>query len=95
MSGGMFSKWVCKGGMDTYSSQTWDLGGWVLIPQIWDIGGKQKETVGKQVVWNAVLFLVMFKVHRKDQSVEDFTSKCLFLLFWLISCTSLIFLIEI
>ena len=35
------------------------------------------------------------KVHRKDQSVKDFTSKCLFLLFWLISCISLIFLIEI
>ena len=35
------------------------------------------------------------KVHRKDQSVKDFTSKCLFLLFWPISCISLIFLIEI
>ena len=35
------------------------------------------------------------KVHRKDQSAKDFTSKCLFLLFWLISCVSLIFLIEI
>ena len=35
------------------------------------------------------------KVHRKDQSVKDFTSKCLFLLFWLISCISLIFLTEI
>ena len=35
------------------------------------------------------------KVHRKDQSVEDFTSKCLFLLFWPISCNSLISLIEI
>ena len=35
------------------------------------------------------------KVHRRDQSVKDFTSKCLFLLFWLISCVSLIFLIEI
>ena len=35
------------------------------------------------------------KVHRKDQSVEDFTSKCLFLLFWPISCVSLISLIEI
>ena len=35
------------------------------------------------------------KVHRKDQSVKDFTSKCLFLLFWLISCVSLIFLVEI
>ena len=34
------------------------------------------------------------KVHRKDQSVEDFTSKCLFLLFWLISCISIVFLIE-
>ena len=35
------------------------------------------------------------KVHRKDQSVKDFTSKCLFLLFWPISCDSLISLIEI
>ena len=35
------------------------------------------------------------KVHRKDQSVKDFTSKCLFLLFWPISCISLIFLLEI
>ena len=35
------------------------------------------------------------KIHRKDQSVKDFTSKCLFLLFWPISCISLIFLIEI
>ena len=35
------------------------------------------------------------KVHREDQSVEDFTSKCLFLLFWPISCNSLISLIEI
>ena len=35
------------------------------------------------------------KVHRKDQSVKDFTSKCLFLLFWLISCISLILLIVI
>ena len=35
------------------------------------------------------------KVHRKDQSVKDFTSKCLFLLFWPISCISLIFLMEI
>ena len=35
------------------------------------------------------------KIHRKDQSVKDFTSKCLFLLFWLISCVSLVFLIEI
>ena len=35
------------------------------------------------------------KVHRKDQLVKDFTSDCLFLLFWLISCISLIFLIEI
>ena len=35
------------------------------------------------------------KVHRKDQSVEDFSSKCLFLLFWTISCVSLISLIEI
>ena len=35
------------------------------------------------------------KVQWKDQSVEDFTSKCLFLLFWLILCISLIFLIEI
>ena len=35
------------------------------------------------------------KVHRKDQSVKDFTSKCLFLLFWPVSCISLIFLIEI
>ena len=35
------------------------------------------------------------KVHRKDQSFTDFTSKCLFLLFWLILCVSLIFLIEI
>ena len=37
----------------------------------------------------------LVKVHRKDQSVEDFTSKCLILLFWLISCISLISLIEI
>ena len=35
------------------------------------------------------------KVHRKDQSVKDFISKCLFLLFWSISCNSLIFVIEI
>ena len=35
------------------------------------------------------------KVHRKDQSFEDFTSKCLFLLFWPISCVSLISLTEI
>ena len=35
------------------------------------------------------------KVLRKDQSVEDFSSKCLFLLFWTISCVSLISLIEI
>ena len=35
------------------------------------------------------------KVHRKDQLVKDFTSKCLFLLFWSISGISLIFLIEI
>ena len=35
------------------------------------------------------------KVHRKDWSVKDFTLKCLFLLFWPISCVSLIFLIEI
>ena len=35
------------------------------------------------------------KVHRKDQSVKDFTSKCLFLLFWQIACVSLISLIEI
>ena len=35
------------------------------------------------------------KVHRKDQSVKDFTSKYLFLLFWPILCISLIFLIEI
>ena len=35
------------------------------------------------------------KVHRKDQSVEDFSSKCLVLLFWTISCVSLISLIEI
>ena len=37
----------------------------------------------------------LVKVHRKDQSVEDFTSKCLFLLFWPILCISLISLIEI
>ena len=35
------------------------------------------------------------KVHRKDQLVEDFISKCLFLLFWPILCNSLISLIEI
>ena len=35
------------------------------------------------------------KVHRKDRSVKDFISKCLFSLFWLISCISVIFLIEI
>ena len=35
------------------------------------------------------------KVHRKDQSVKDFTSKCFFLLFLPISCISFIFLIEI
>ena len=37
----------------------------------------------------------LVKVHRKDQSVKDFTSKCLLLLFWPILCISLIFLIEI
>ena len=37
----------------------------------------------------------LVKVHRNDQSVEDFTSKCLFLLFWSILCISLISLIEI
>ena len=35
------------------------------------------------------------KVHRKDQSVEDFISKCLFLLIWPILCVSLISLIEV
>ena len=35
------------------------------------------------------------KFQRKDQSVEGSTSKCLFLLFQLISCISLVFLIEI
>ena len=35
------------------------------------------------------------KVHRKDQSVESFIIKCLFLLFLIISCISLASLIEI
>ena len=35
------------------------------------------------------------KVYRKNQSVEDFSSKCLFLLFWTILCVSLISLKEI
>ena len=35
------------------------------------------------------------KVWWKDQSIEDSTSKCLFLLFWPVSCVSLISLIEI
>ena len=35
------------------------------------------------------------KVYWKHQSIEDSTSKCLFLLFWPVSCVSLISLIEI
>ena len=37
----------------------------------------------------------LVKVHRKDQSIKDFSSKCLFLPFWTISCVSLVSLIEI
>ena len=46
---------------------------------------------------NVMEWQELVKVHRKDQSVKDFTSKWLFLLFWPISCISLIliFLIEI
>ena len=56
-----------------------------------DVTWKQDLTVPIYVMgWQESV-----EVHKKDQSVKDFTSKCLFLLFWPISCISLIFLIEI
>ena len=52
---------------------------------------------GQSCLWHCLChgMTESVKVHRKDQSVRDFTSKCLFLLLWLISCVSLIFLVEI
>ena len=49
--------------------------------------------MSKQVLCHGMTKSVKFQ--RKDQLVKGFTSKCLFLLFWPISCISLVFLVEI
>ena len=64
---------------------------WGSLP----LGPGGVHSLGRHPQWECHGMTESVKVHRKDQSVESFTSKCLFLLFWLILCISLVFLIEI
>ena len=54
----------------------------ICVNSLWNVGSLSRVDLS-------------VKFQRKDQSIEGFTSKCLFLLFWPISCVSLVFLIEI